>query len=95
LQNKLIGEADRMGNYFIEKLKKLAEQHSSIKEIRGKGLIVAIDVQDGAKDIVQRALQKGLVINNTSEYTLRFLPPLIIKKEEIDKCISILEELID
>jgi predicted acetylornithine/succinylornithine family transaminase len=95
LQNKLIGEADRMGNYFIEKLKKLAEQHSSIKEIRGKGLMVAIDVQDGAKDIVQRALQKGLVINNTSEYTLRFLPPLIIKKEEIDKCISILEELID
>ncbi|HIP66722.1 MAG TPA: aminotransferase class III-fold pyridoxal phosphate-dependent enzyme, partial [Candidatus Nanopusillus sp.] len=62
-------------------------------ETRGLGLMIGVDV-DNAFEIVKRALEKGLVINATSERTLRLVPPLVIKREEIDYAIEILEEVI-
>jgi acetylornithine/succinyldiaminopimelate/putrescine aminotransferase len=66
-----------------------------VKEIRGLGLMLAIEFNKPiAREVVSMALGKGLIINATSDYTLRFLPPLVIEKEEIERGIAILKEVL-
>lgn len=95
IENGLQNNAIKVGNYFIKRLKEISKKHLLIKEIRGRGLMVAIELNDGsARDIVNEALKNNLVINNTSETTLRFLPPLIITEEQIDEAVCILDSII-
>lgn len=95
IKKGLQNNANKVGDYFINRLKEMSRKYSLIREIRGKGLMVAIELNDGiAKDIVNEALINNLVINNTSENTLRFLPPLIITEEQIDEGLFILESII-
>lgn len=92
LSKKLIGNASKQGDYFIKKLNQI--KSSSIKEIRGKGLMIAVEVKKGAEKIVKNCLSKGLIINSTSDKVIRFLPPLIISKKIIDDSIKILEKVL-
>ena len=76
-----------VGAYFREQLAALP----GIKEVRGLGLMVAAEFNEPiAKDAVSKALAKGLILNATDEHTLRFVPPLILTTEQVDKAISIL-----
>lgn len=85
LDNKLEERAADIGDYFIKKLGKLAEKYQIIKEVRGAGLMIGLEFNIPAADkIVEQALEDGLVLNKVSSYTLRFLPPLIIEKDDID-----------
>ena len=86
-KEKLVENSRRMGEYLKRRLNEIG------LEARGLGLMIGVDV-DNAFEIVKRALEKGLVINATSERTLRLVPPLVIKREEIDYAIEILEEVI-
>jgi len=86
-KEKLVENSRRMGEYLKRKLNEIG------LETRGLGLMIGVDV-DNAFEIVKRALEKGLVINATSERTLRLVPPLIIRKEEIDYAIEILNDII-
>ena len=86
-KEKLVENSRRMGEYLKRKLNEIG------LETRGLGLMIGVDV-DNAFEIVKRALEKGLVINATSERTLRLVPPLIIKREEIDYAIEILNDII-
>ncbi|MCK5282221.1 MAG: aspartate aminotransferase family protein [Nanoarchaeota archaeon] len=88
LKNKLMDNAVEVGEYFMDKLKKLPK----VKKVKGKGLMIGADVEGDAKQIVEECLKKGFLINNATEHTLRFLPPLMIDKKEIDIAIKILEE---
>ena len=80
----------RMGDYLIKGLKELKKEYSFIKEIRGKGLLIGMDLTIDGKDIVMESLRDGLLINCTMDKILRFLPPLIVTKEEIDSMLEIL-----
>ena len=80
----------RMGDYLIKGLKELKKEYSFIKEIRGKGLLIGMDLTIDGKDIVMECLKDGLLINCTMDKILRFLPPLIVTKEEIDSMLEIL-----
>ncbi|MEW6482237.1 MAG: aspartate aminotransferase family protein [bacterium] len=73
------------GNYFKEKLSSLPH-----KEIRGVGLMIGMDIEQDAKEVVKQCLEKGLLINAPSNNCLRFLPPLTVTKEEIDEAIQYL-----
>lgn len=86
----LLENCMRMGDYLIKGLKELKKEHSFIKEIRGKGLLVGMELNIDGKDIVMECIKEGLLINCTMDRILRFLPPLIITKEEIDSMIEIL-----
>ena len=92
-KNKLIDKGKELGNYFIEKLTVLKDKHNSIKEIRGVGLMIAVETNKSSKDIVNKCLGKGLLVNPVTETALRFLPPLIISKKEIDEAINILDSV--
>jgi predicted acetylornithine/succinylornithine family transaminase len=83
-----------MGNYLMDQLNNLKKKNSSIREVRGKGLLVGMELDQLATDVVDKCLEKGLLINCVQEKVLRFLPPLTITKKEIDQAVSTLEEVL-
>jgi len=93
LEEGLLEKAAQMGEYFWSKLEELQKTSGQIKLIRGKGLMLAVELKEiKAKAVAEQALAQGLVLNNTGEYVLRFLPPLIITKEQVDEGVKILGE---
>ena len=75
----------------MEKLNNLMNEFSFITEVRGKGLLIGLEMsKDISPEIVSRCLDKGLLINAVRPSMIRFMPPLNVTKNEIDKSISIL-----
>ncbi|MGA2527340.1 MAG: acetylornithine transaminase [Smithellaceae bacterium] len=95
LQEGVLENCQKVGDYFLSQLKKLQQKHKIINEVRGKGLMLAAVLSIEAGDIVNKCLQKGLLINSTGGKTLRFVPPLIIKNQDVDHAINILEEAME
>lgn len=93
LEEELVENSAQMGQYLWEKLAQLQENNGPIQSIRGKGLMLAVDLQElKAKDVVDKAFAKGLILNTTGEKTIRFVPSLIIGEEQIDEGIQILKQ---
>ncbi len=91
LDEKLPEMANRNGRYFMEKLNTLMNEFSYITEVRGKGLLIGLEMsKDISPEIVSRCLDKGLLINAVRPNMIRFMPPLNVTKNEIDKSVSIL-----
>lgn len=84
----------RVGTYFEEQLRDLGDRFSVIKEIRGRGLIWAIDVERPVRPLIEEMLRKGLLVHATSDKTIRFLPPLIVGRGEIESAVAILKEVL-
>ena len=85
-EENMIENAAEMGTYFLEQLQKI--QHPAVKEIRGIGLMIAIEldnnVSGGARPICEALQEKGILCKETHTYTIRFAPPLVITKPDID-----------
>ncbi|MBW2975422.1 aspartate aminotransferase family protein [Candidatus Woesearchaeota archaeon] len=95
LDNKLMENAVKTGDYLMSKLNGLKKKNKMIKEVREKGLMIGVELnKDIAKEITEKCLEKGLIINNAAENVLRFLPPLIAGKKEADEAIEILEKVL-
>ena len=92
IEEKLIEKSKELGKYFLDKLKKY-ESSALVKNVRGLGLMLAMELHDEslAKNIVQDGLNGGFLLNQTAKTVLRFVPPLIISKSEIDSLISFLD----
>lgn len=82
------------GAYFQVKLHELAHKHSFIKEVRGQGLMLGLELTSPCKQIVNDCMAEGLLINCTHEVVLRFLPPYIIGKKEVDAAVKILAKVL-
>jgi acetylornithine/N-succinyldiaminopimelate aminotransferase len=93
LMEKLIPHVRVTGEYFRAQLEELKARHDSIREVRGMGLMLGmeLDSADSAKQIVSELMQHGILINRTNETVLRFLPPYIIEKKHIDQVIRKLD----
>ena len=87
---KLLKDVTDKANYFVKKLNELKKKYSCIKEVRNLGLLVGVELDFAGKDIVEFCIAKGLLINCTQGNVLRFLPPFVITKQDIDKTIKIL-----
>lgn len=90
----LIENAVELGKYAVEKLEALAEKYEVIDHVRGKGLMIGIQLTGPGSDIVSKCLEKGLRINCTHDTVIRFMPPMTATKEEIDKAIAIFDEVL-
>jgi acetylornithine aminotransferase/acetylornithine/N-succinyldiaminopimelate aminotransferase len=92
----LLEHVVEVGDYFQKQLKGLASKHSAIVDVRGKGLMLAaeLDSADLAKLVVKEMLQRKILINCTSDTMLRFLPPFILQKEHVDQAIVALDEIL-
>ena len=89
---KLLKDITDKSKYFVKKLNELKKKFSCIKEVRNLGLLVGVELDFAGKDIVEFCIAKGLLINCTQGNVLRFLPPFVITKKDIDKAIKILED---
>ena len=83
----------RMGDYFHAGLEKLKAKHSCVREVRGMGLMLGMDLDssDKAKAVVAELLQSGILINRTQHTVLRFLPPYIIQRTHVDRVVRALD----
>ncbi|GAW90850.1 acetylornithine transaminase [Calderihabitans maritimus] len=92
LEEDLVSNAEKVGDYFLGKLEALKERFPFVKEVRGKGLLLGMELTVPGGPVVSYCLEKGLLINCANNYVLRFLPPLNISRQEVDQVTSILEE---
>ena len=86
-------KASSQGDYFVKQLHYLKENFSVIREVRGAGLMLAIELNQPGAKIVTACMKEGLLINCIQQNTIRFLPPLIITRKEIDLLIKILSKI--
>ena len=95
-RDHLMDHVTATGTYFREQLDQLAKRHSAITEVRGLGLMLAIELDsaDLAKTVLGEMMQRRILINRTSETVLRFLPPYIVEKEHIDQALAALDEIL-
>jgi acetylornithine/N-succinyldiaminopimelate aminotransferase len=91
VDNGLMAHVARIGTHVEEQLRGLAARHSSVREIRGEGLIWGLDLDRPAAPVVEAALQKGVLINRTADTVIRLLPPYIITATEIDEGVMLLD----
>jgi acetylornithine/N-succinyldiaminopimelate aminotransferase len=95
IENNIPGKVAELGDYFTGRLMELKSKFKTISGVRGRGLLLALAfTNDIAPDIVKASLEKGLLINEVKPNAVRFMPPLIITKKDIDKAINILEEIL-
>jgi acetylornithine/N-succinyldiaminopimelate aminotransferase len=89
----LLGHVTKLGQYFVAELQNLQLKHASIQEVRGVGLMLAIELDsaDATKAVVGELLQQGILINRTHDTVLRFLPPYIIEKKHVDQVVRALD----
>lgn len=90
----LLENADQLGQYTMNKLEQLKQKHYIIDSIRGVGLMIGIQLNNTGKEIVDKCLEKGLRINCTQGTVLRFMPPMIATKSQIDQAINILDSVL-
>ncbi len=85
----------RMGNYFLKKLQYLKDSYpEKILDVRGKGLLLAMEINADGASVVKACLNNGALINCTSGNVLRFMPPLTVEEGDIDLLVDILEEVL-
>ncbi len=95
LDNDIAGNARKVGQYFIDGLGGLKQKHQFITDVRGRGLLVAMEFNsDVAESLVTACVEKGLLVNRLKPNALRFMPPLIIGNDEVDKALGILEKVL-
>jgi acetylornithine/N-succinyldiaminopimelate aminotransferase len=90
-KEKLVARSGELGAYLMKKLKALDKDY--IKEIRGKGLMVGMELSTKCEDIVNRSRELGVLLNCTSESVLRFVPPLTITREQLDAVVGVIDEI--
>jgi len=93
-EKTLLDNCRAMGAYLTEKLEQLKGKYSFIKEIRGLGLIIGVELAIQGGPLVIKAMEHGLLMNCTVGNVLRFVPPLIVNRAEIDEAMTILDEVL-
>jgi acetylornithine/N-succinyldiaminopimelate aminotransferase len=92
-ENKLLKHVRTLGEYFHAALEALDRKHKSIQDVRGAGLMQAVELDSPelAKAVAKQLLQEGIIINRTHETVLRFLPPYVIQKKHVDRLVKALD----
>jgi acetylornithine/N-succinyldiaminopimelate aminotransferase len=90
----VLDNVKKMGSYFMSRLHELKNKCAVIKDIRGKGLIIGLELTIEGADIVKECMDRGLLINCTGGNVLRFVPPLIITENDVDVAVDVLCEVL-
>ncbi len=93
-EDGLIKNSEEMGKLFIEGLEKLKENHSIIREVRGKGLMIGVELKFEVKDVLMSLIEKGVLMLYSGRNILRILPPLVITESDITKVLQTLDTVL-
>ena len=94
VEDNIIQHTHNVGAYFKEKLFGLKNRHAVVADVRGIGLLLGMKLTIDGASLVTRCIQKGFLINCIQDNILRFVPPLIIQEEEIDRLVDCLDEIL-
>ncbi len=94
LLDSALDNCRQMGKYFFRGLEALQKRFSFVREVRGKGLMIGMELEIEGGKVADSCMQEGLLLNCTAYKVLRFVPPLTIKKNEIDRGLDILEKVL-
>jgi acetylornithine/N-succinyldiaminopimelate aminotransferase len=93
IDNDIAGNAKRVGQYFAARLEGLRQKFQFITDVRGRGLLLAVEFSsDIAQSVVMACLERGLLVNQLKPNALRFMPPLIIGNGEVDEALGVLDK---
>ena len=93
-EDGLIENSEKMGKMFREGLEKLKENHTMIREIRGKGLMIGIEMKFEVRDILMGLIKKGVLMLYSGRNILRILPPLVISEDDVTKVLHALDSIL-
>jgi 4-aminobutyrate aminotransferase len=105
LESELMQNAADVGEFFMKELKQLANNHSLVGDVRGRGLMIGMELvkdraaknpaKDEAQELMQRSFRKGLLLLTCGESTIRFCPPLVITKDQARSAVKIMDEVLN
>lgn len=95
VEEGVLRNCERVGRYFRDRLLDLKSKHAFIREVRGKGLLLGLDLACDGTSIVKACMERGFLINCTRDHILRFIPPLIIREAQIDSLIACLDSVFE
>lgn len=93
LEEGMLENCQRVGAYFLARLKEVQKKFSFVLDVRGRGLILGMELAMDGNGVVREMMRRGFLLNCTMERVLRFLPPLIVTEGEVDQMIEALEEV--
>jgi acetylornithine/succinyldiaminopimelate/putrescine aminotransferase len=96
LSENILAHCREMGAYFLGRLKEIAGDHAAVADVRGQGLLIAVELVEGreAAGLVRGLMERGFLAGTAGDRVLRFAPPLIVEKEEIEALLSALREVL-
>jgi len=95
IEEKLTDRAAVMGKYFKAQLEGLQAKHKILKEVRGLGLMLGMEMRFDVHNVILKAAEKGVLVLDAGRTVVRLLPPLVIEKEQIDRAVSVLDEVLE
>lgn len=93
IKEGILDHCKTISEYFFDTLRRLKNKYKFIKDVRGMGLILGMELDFEAETVVQMAMEQGVLINCTRERVLRFLPPLIVNRDDIDLLYEVLDNI--
>jgi acetylornithine aminotransferase len=93
-RKRTVENSRRMGEYFMKRLLWLKSRHKSIRDLRGLGLLIGMELDAEVEPLVDKCRENGFLVNCIQGNTLRFVPPLIVGKKEIDSLVNCLDEIL-
>jgi acetylornithine/N-succinyldiaminopimelate aminotransferase len=88
----LLPHIEQVGAHLMRGVRRLRSRHANVREIRGRGLMIGLELAAPGRPVVERALERGLLVNCTHETVLRLLPPFILSEREADEIVAILDD---
>jgi len=95
VNERIADNASFLGLYFKSALLELQAKHKSIKEVRGLGLMLGMELKFDVLNVLLKTMEKGVLVLDAGRNVVRFLPPLVISKEQIDKAIAVLDSVLE
>jgi acetylornithine/LysW-gamma-L-lysine aminotransferase len=94
IEENLAERATEMGKYLKAELERLRAKHKIVKEVRGLGLMLGMELRYDVLNVILKAAAKGLLVLDAGRTVVRLLPPLVINKEQIDRAVNVLDEVL-
>jgi acetylornithine aminotransferase len=95
LEEGILNRTEEMGEYLLGELEALKSRFPFITEVRGIGLMIGMELSLPAGDIVKKALERGLLLNAAQDRVLRFVPPLVVTKQEVNRMLEVLTGILE
>jgi acetylornithine/LysW-gamma-L-lysine aminotransferase len=93
-EERLPERARREGAYLLAKLKALEEKYRVVREARGRGLMLGLELRFDVLNVILGAMERGVLVLDAGRNVVRLLPPLVIEKGQIDRVVSVLDEVL-